>query len=276
VTDIYLIEEKLPNFIAWDDSFMVGGREFVIGETYTGKAVWNAAELPHAIVAGGTGSGKTVILRSIIRQAILKKFNVNILDFKGGGDFSGIKHENKYSDFVEDNWGVIISEHETARDLLFALKMEIESRAEDYEKAGVANIDEYNALKPSHGRHIPWLLVIDEAAEILDVNPKDKEEKTLYSDINKTLRTLARKARSAGVHIVMGIIRPDSTVLDGQIKNNLQFRICGYFADSPASRIVLENDKATELPPNIKGRFIVGDEETQAYYLPLPNERQKE
>ena len=66
-----------------------------------------------------------------------------------------------------------------------------------------------------------------------------------------------------------------SNVLDGQIKNNLQFRICGYFADSPASRIVLENDKATELPSNIKGRFIVGDEECQAYYLPLPNEQKE-
>ena len=68
----------------------------------------------------------------------------------------------------------------------------------------------------------------------------------------------------------MGVIRPSHDVLDGQIKNSLLFRCCSYFADSAASRIVLENDRATELPPNIKGRFIVGEDEVQAYYLPLP------
>lgn len=109
---------------------------------------------------------------------------------------------------------------------------------------------------------------IDEAAEILDVKPKDKAEKELYADINQYLRTLARMSRS-GVHILMGFIRPSSEVLDGQIKNNLLWRVCGYFADPAAARIVLDNDRATELPQEIKGRFIVGEEETQAYYLPI-------
>ena len=66
----------------------------------------------------------------------------------------------------------------------------------------------------------------------------------------------------------MNVIRPSADVLDGQIKNNLLWRACGYFSDPSASRIVLDNDRATQLPTEIKGRFIVGDEETQVYYMP--------
>ena len=112
---------------------------------------------------------------------------------------------------------------------------------------------------------MPWLVVIDEAAEILDVKPKDKEEKEMYAEIDHYLRTLARISRAAGVHILMGFIRPSADVLNGQIKNNLLWRVSSYFADPAAARIVLDNDKAAELPSEIKGRFIIGEEEVQAY-----------
>jgi len=256
ITDIYTIAEKLPTIIPWSDDCMVEGRSFAVGESYQGRVIWNAVELPHGIIAGSTGSGKTALLRCIIHQAIMKRFNVTLFDFKGGGDYSGLDCQK-------------VSEPEEARDLLTALIVEVRGRMEKFKEAGVSNIDEYNAL--GRGRHIPWLLVIDEAAEILDVKPKDKAQKELYTDIDQSLRTLARISRAAGVHILFGLIRPDSNVIDGQIKNNLLFRCCGYFADPAASRIVLDNDKATELPPNVKGRFIIGDEEVQAYYLPLPD-----
>ena len=139
---------------------------------------------------------------------------------------------------------------------------------EKFKEAGVSNITEYNAR--GWGHFVPWLVVIDEAAELLDVKPKDKAEKEMYAEIDHLLRTLARTSRAAGVHLLLGFIRPSADVLDGQIKNNLLWRACGYFADPAASRIVLDNDKATELPPEVKGRFIIGEEETQAYYLPIP------
>ncbi|MCL2020504.1 MAG: FtsK/SpoIIIE domain-containing protein [Oscillospiraceae bacterium] len=255
--DIYLIVEKLPKFIAWSDDLMVEGRRFVIGESYKGREFLDLTATPHALVAGASGGGKTTILRCIIHQATQKRFNVSVLDFKGGGDYSGIEQEN------------IISDPEEARNLLQCLTGEVKSRAEMFKSVGVSNIDEYNAGDYSY-KLVPWLLVIDEAAEILDVKPKTKEDKELYSEIDQYLRTLARTSRAAGVHILMGLIRPDSNVIDGQIKNNLLFRACGYFPDPAASRIVLDNDKATSLPPNVKGRFIIGEDEVQAYYLPMP------
>lgn len=271
IMDVYLIQEELPSFIEWRDEFMQAGRKFAIGEGYRGQVIWDAAALAHGLVAGSTGSGKTALIRCIIHQAIQKKFNVSVLDFKGSGDYAGVEREaRKYRDLEDSGYGrFIISEPEMARDLLLALTIEVRRRLNCFKETGVSNIDEYNAR--GREREVPWLIVIDEAAEILDVKPKDKAEKDLYAEIDHYLRTLARMSRAAGVHILMGFIRPSSEVLDGQIKNNLLWRVCGYFQDPAAARIVLDNDRATELPPEIKGRFIIGDEEIQAYYLPIPS-----
>jgi S-DNA-T family DNA segregation ATPase FtsK/SpoIIIE len=199
------------------------------------------------------------------------------LDFKDGGDFSGMESEyDKHRYVVKNQQYLMVSNVEKARELLDNILIEVSGRLEYFKQAGVSNIDEFN-VRPNNTKNgppkfNPWLVVIDEAAEILDVKPKDKAEKELYAEIDSSLRTLARTSRAAGIHILMGVIRPDSNILDGQIKNNLLWRVCGYFADSPASRIVLDNDKATELPPDVKGRFIIGDDEVQAYYMPLPRQ----
>lgn len=275
IMDIYAIEQKLANLIHWRDELMAEGRRFVVGENLMGPVIWDAVNLPHGLVAGSTNSGKTTLLRCIIRQAILKKFNITVLDFKAGGDFAGLEAEvAKYCDLEEGYGNIIVTEPEPARDLLISLVVEVRGRLDVFKEAGVANIDEYNAS--GHGKFVPWLVVLDEAAEILDVKPKDKAEKELYNDIDSSLRTLARLSRAAGVHLLMGFIRPDSDVLSGQIKNNLLWRACGYFADAPVSRIVLGNDAATTLPPNVKGRFIIDGEETQAYYLPMPDTGNRE
>lgn len=270
--DIFLIEEQLPSYIEWKDDFMVDGRRFAIGENYSGKVIWDCTVLPHGLIAASSNSGKSALSRCIVQQAIAKKFNVHIFDFKCGGDYASIKRI--YQDVARGYGPIVISGLEEARNILVALLVEVRGRLEKFKNAGVTNIDEFNAR--GQEQFLPWLIVVDEAAEILDVKPKDKQEKELYAEIEQTFRTLARISRAAGVHILMNIIRPSSDVLDGQIKNNLLWRACGYFADSAASRIVLENDKATELPPEIKGRFIVGNEETQAYYyLPIPNDSGK-
>lgn len=267
--NIYVIEELLPEYIEWQDDFMQDGRKFAIGIGYMGQEVWDASVLAHGIVAGATGGGKSALLRCIIHQAIHKKYNVQVFDFKQGGDFVQSEQEYaKYKDLEAGYGPMVISEPGEARNVLVSLLVEARYRLAQFKKASVTNIDEYNALGGE--QFLPWLLVIDEAAEVLDVKPKEKVEKELYTEIDQTLRTLARISRAAGVHILLGIIRPSSEILDGQIKNNLLWRVCGYFADSAASRIVLENDRATELPSNVKGRFIIGENEVQAYYLPMP------
>lgn len=264
-TDIFYIQEELPRFIPWDDGYLPDEEsKFAIGEGYRGKVIWDVSLLPHGIVAGATGGGKTALLRSIAHQGIMKRYNVTVLDLKCGGDFKNLE---KYKDLEIGYGPILISDINEAKHTLAGLHLEVRRRLEQFKERDVSNIFEYNAL--GEDRMIPWLLIIDEAAELLDVKPKDETEKEMYAEIDYYLRTLARMSRAAGVHILMEFIRPDSKVLDGQVKNNLLWRVCGYFADPAASRIVLDNDKATELPPKIKGRFIIGEEETQAYYLPI-------
>lgn len=271
VLDIFVVMESLPHVILWSDSFMVEGRRFSIGEGYNGSVIWDATKMAHGIVCGATGGGKSAMLRCIIHQAIQKKFNVSVFDFKQGGDFVQSEQEyHKYKDLEAGYGPMVISDPEEARNVLVSLLVEVRGRLASFKEAGVTNIDEFNARGLE--QFLPWLLVIDEAAEILDVKPKGKEEKELYTELEHTLRTLARISRAAGLHILLGIIRPDSSILDGQIKNNMLWRACCYFSDSAASQIVLENDKATELPPDIKGRFIIDEDEVQAYYLPLPSD----
>ena len=258
VMEIYVEKKPLPTFIEWSDEFMEHGPRFAIGEGYMGKVVWDTAVHPHGLIGGSSGSGKTSTQYSIAYQAISKKWNVNILEFKGGGDYIAL----------EQGYGpIIISDPIEARDLLLALTIEAKGRMAVCKEAGVSKIEEYN--DSGRGYFVPWLLVVDEAAELFDVKPKSKEEKELYTEIDSLFRILARTARASGIHILMSFIRPSSDVLDGQIKNTLSWRVCGYFPDPAASRIVLDNDRATELPSEIKGRFIVGDEEVQAYYMPI-------
>lgn len=106
--NIYLIQETLPSFIPWDDSFMEAGNKFAIGEGYTARVIWDTTALPHGLIAGATGSGKTGILRCLIHQAIYKKWNIQVLDFKGGGDYASVEREaQKYRD-LENGYGPFI------------------------------------------------------------------------------------------------------------------------------------------------------------------------
>lgn len=257
--EIFVIKQELERYLPWDDSYMEDGDVFAIGEGYGGKVVWCADSLHHGVVAGATSQGKTSLLRLLVYQAAKKRWNISIIDMKGGGDYAAFADiERGYGPIMETN-------AKRVQELLLMLTNEVRYRLERFEEVGVVNIQQYNAR--NQDQFLSWLLIIDEAAELLDVRPKDKEEKQMYAEIEGYLRTLARTSRAAGVHLVFGYIRPSSDVLDGQIKNNLLWRVCGYFADNAASHIVLDNDKATKLPPDVKGRFIIGEDEVQTYYL---------
>ena len=272
IAAIYIKERSLTRSTTWADRLLIDGRKFVIGEGYLGEGFFgvNILDLsvyPHGIVAGSTSSGKSALMRLIAHQAILKGYNLSILDFKSGGDFASTERDYCSHNNLETGQStLVISEPDGARALLKELVAETAKRMSLIKNANATNIDEYNKLGSDYLN--TWILIIDETAEILDVKPKDKDEKELYIDIEQSLKTLARTSRAAGIHIFLGIIRPDSNVIDGQIKNNMLWRACGYFADPAASRIVIDNDKATKLPPDIKGRFIIGDNEVQVYYLP--------
>lgn len=261
--DIFILTKELPSVIPWSDAYILGGDTLFIGEGYHGRVGMNLEKQPHAFIAGETGSGKSIILQCMIYQALKKGYQVSLIDFKRGVSFSGF------------SWLVdIVVELEQANKLLSCLIQEVNKRLDLFVAEGVQDIKGYNQKMKKTGnkplqRHI---IVVDELAELVDTGGANKEEKAMIQAVNRNLRTLARIARAPGVHLLLGIQRPDGKIIDGQIKSNIPFRVCGHYADSPSSIIVLGNSKATRLP-NVPGRFIVDNQEIQAYYFKLVPEQ---
>ena len=248
---------KLPSLIEWEDSRAPEGESrMAVGECVMGQVAFDLNKTPHVLVAGETGSGKSVILHVLLWQMILKQAKVIMLDFKGGVEF-GLDYEE---------YGEVITDRDQAAEVLEDLVKENQMRLELFRKHRAKNIAEYNKRTDSHLCRIG--VFCDEIAEMMDTTGVPKKEREIYEKIKGQLSTLARLLRSTGINLIMGVQRPDANVLTGQIKNNIPVRICGRFADKAASEIVLNTTAAINLP-DIKGRFLFlrGNEliEFQAY-----------
>ena len=86
-----------------------------------------------------------------------------------------------------------------------------------------------------------------------------KEQKELVGKIESKLSIIARQGRAFGIHLILATQRPDAGILPGQIKNNIDCRICGR-ADNVLSQIILDNtDAADQIPKDARGRFLRND-----------------
>ena len=199
------------------------------------------------LLGGSTGSGKSVLLKLLLMQALRKGAEVYIADFKGGVDFPKVWHKKCRMCFNE-------------QDLLYTLNQlaaVLEYRKRRLAETGCPDLDAYNESK---GENLPRLVfACDEVAEMLDRTGRSKEDKELLAQIENRLATLARLGRAFGIHLILATQRPDANVIPGQIKNNLDFRVCGR-ADDILSGIILGNNSADDqIPKDARGRFILQD-----------------
>jgi len=248
---IHIENKSLPTMLEWDDWYLNKIDRFAIGISHYGIIVMDLDRDPHAFIAGETGSGKSNILKYLIHQALYKEYNVELIDFKRGVSFS------EFSDRVTVHY-----EYPDVIKVLERLIAETSNRLDKFRAVGVDNIHDYND-KVSGDYLKRTILFIDELAELLRTSDKE-----ISKTLNSYLETLTRLSRAVGINLIMGLQRPDSTIISGQIKNNVPFRICGRFVDREPSRIMLGNDSAYKLP-NIKGRFMVTEDdlyETQCFY----------
>ena len=236
--------DDLPEKLEWKDSYL-SPDSFVLtlGKGYTGPVTVNLAYIPHILLGGSTGSGKSVLLKLLIMQALRKGAEVYIADFKGGVDVPNVWHEKCRMCFTEED----------LCDTLDRLVEELERRKSAFKP----NIDAYNETT---GQPLPRLIfACDEVAEMLDKTGADSERKKLLSQIESKLSTIARQGRAFGIHLILAMQRPDATIIPGQIRNNMDSRVCGR-ADSVLSQIILDNTSAAEqIPKDARGRFITGD-----------------
>lgn len=207
---------QLSSRIEWNDSYLIhDSSTLVLGRSLLGTVTVDLAKIPHILLGGSTGSGKSVLLKLLLIQAVKKGAVVSIADFKGGIDFSSVWHERCRMCFDEDR----------LIELLTELVEELERRKVLFREQGCPNLDTYNRQT---GACLPrYIFACDEVAEILDKIGLSKEQKEKVSLIESRLSVIARQGRAFGIRLILATQRPDANILSGQIRNNIDCRICG-------------------------------------------------
>lgn len=238
----------LPGFLEWDDELMTEDNfELLLGEGLIGPVKIDLAKTPHVLLGGSSGSGKTVLLKLLLMQAYKKGASIYIADFKGGLDFTWLWRKKCCVALTEEK---LLS-------MLTKITDTLEQRKEVIGKTECQNIDEYNTATNARLNRI--IVACDEIAEVLDRNGRTKEQKELIGQIESKMSLIARQGRALGIHLILSTQRPDANILNGQIKSNMDCRICGR-ADDILSRIILDNAEAAEkVPKEARGRFVTND-----------------
>lgn len=238
----------LPAMLPWANRYL-NNEDFVLvlGRGLAGLVTVNLATTPHILLGGSTGSGKSVLLKLLVMESIKKGAVVCVADFKGGVDYPAVWHEHCRFCFTLEELVPLLDE-------LLAI---LEERKRLFKNVGCANLGEYNAAT---NEDLPrYIFACDEVAEVLDKTGLNKEQKEQVAQVESRLATIARQGRAFGIHLILATQRPDANILAGQIKNNIDCRICGR-ADNVLSQIILDStDAADRIPKTSRGRFLLHD-----------------
>lgn len=193
------------------------------------------SDMPHLLVAGTTGSGKSVLLNVIIKtlveQNTPEELRLVLIDPKRVelAGFQGLPHLEMDP----------ITEASQATSVFWSLVENMEERYSILQAARCRNIDEYNT---SHAEKLPkMVVVVDEMADLM-------LQKTEAGDtVEIAVIRLAQKARAAGIHLILGTQRPSVDVVTGLLKANMPTRIAFRTASEVDSRVILDTEGAEEL-----------------------------
>lgn len=250
--------EHVFDTIEWHERYILRNEDnkLILGRGLTGDVIIDIDKTPHILIGGNTGSGKSVLVQCLLWQAIQQADVVYVADFKGGVDFSYVWQEFAY----------IITEEKKLLVLLNHLADTLEERKRLFKEVDAANITEYREKSGDYMQRI--VFACDEVAELLDKTGADKARKELLAQIEARLALIARQGRAFGIHLILATQRPDANILPGQIKNNMNIRICGR-ADTTLSTIIIGDGRAAEqIPHDAQGRFLMEDGTVfQAYYF---------
>jgi len=199
--------------------------------------VADIADMPHLLVAGATGQGKSVCLHSIICTLLMKKrpdeVRLALIDPKQGAEL-------KVYEDLPHLWAPVVCDARVARLLLEDLVNHMESRYAKFSRNGVRSIAEYNReIAPEGSGAMPYIvLIIDELADLMT---------TSASEIEQPIVRLAQMARAVGIHLVVATQRPSVDVITGIIKANFPSRIAFMVSSKTDSRTILDMNGAEAL-----------------------------
>ncbi|WP_426446990.1 DNA translocase FtsK [Paenibacillus sp. S-38] len=230
--------------------------------------VGNLARMPHMLVAGATGSGKSVCINGIITSVLYKakpdevKFLMIDPKMVELNVYNGIPHL----------LAPVVTDPKRASLALKKVVVEMEKRYELFSKSGTRNIEGYNTmlLETQTGAPLPYIVVIvDELADLMMVAANDVED---------AICRLAQMARAAGIHLIIATQRPSVDVITGVIKANIPSRIAFGVSSQVDSRTILDSAGAEKLlgrgdmlylpmgaskPVRVQGAFL-SDQEVEA------------
>ncbi|RYM06955.1 DNA translocase FtsK [Sporolactobacillus sp. THM7-7] len=210
-----------------------------LGQDVSGKQIiTDLAKMPHGLIAGATGSGKSVCIHSLILSLIYKtppdRLRLLLIDPK-------VVELAPYQKLPHLAAPVITEPKDAARALKWAVD-EMEKRYRLFARSGVRDIDRYNsraAAPKENDERLPYLvIIIDELADLMMVSPQEVEE---------AICRIAQKARAAGIHLLLATQRPSVDVLTGLIKANIPARIAFSVSSQADSRTILDSGGAERL-----------------------------
>jgi len=207
--------------------------KFVLGKDVSGNPVFvNLASLPHLLIAGTTGAGKSVCLHGIIRCLLLQRtpneMRLVLVDPKR------VEMTN-YNDIPHLLTPVVVEPEKVVGTMQW-MSREMDSRYKKFAEMGARNIEDYNN---QHGEKLPYILVvIDELADLMMLAPEETE---------RNLNRLAQLARATGIHVIIATQRPSTDVITGMIKANFSARIALNVASNVDSRVILDQPGAERL-----------------------------
>jgi DNA segregation ATPase FtsK/SpoIIIE, S-DNA-T family len=208
-----------------------------LGKDISGAAVWtDLARMPHLLIAGTTGSGKSgcinAILTSILLRATPDEVRLILIDPK--------RIELNYYESIPHLLTPVVSSPKEASAVLLNVVTEMERRYERLSVLRARNLPEANrSLRKRGEEELPYLLVvIDELADLMMVSPQDVEDAIIR---------LAQKSRAVGIHLVLATQRPSVDVITGMIKANVPSRIAFAVSSQTDSRVILDQNGAETL-----------------------------
>lgn len=253
---------RLGSLMNYPDFQKIGPMGFVLGRDVSGEPNFaNIEKMPHMLIAGATGSGKSILVHSILISLLYKNspqtLKLILIDPKRVelSVYEGIPH------LVSP----VITDNKKAAGVFRWAIAEMERRYETLQHAGCRDIKSYNA---EHGQEpLPYILIaIDELADLMA---------SFGREVEGSIVRLAQMARATGIHLLLATQRPSVEVITGLIKANITARVALQVASQIDSRTILDTPGAEKLlghgdllfisaelskPKRIQGAFVSEDE----------------
>ena len=242
---VILTKHKLPDRVNYTDiskSHPLPENSFYIGHSIEGIKTQDISELPHLLIAGATGGGKSVFFKQAMMGLLesTRSLQLYAVDLKGGlemSDFSAAPNVKVVKDLGQ------------AVALLSALNREMKHRFKYLEEKG------YREIKPKRDKKDRIVLAVDEASVLFTALPRSSADYKNSQTARTLLDSLAKLSRAAAIHIVLATQKLDKQVLPTQVSENISGRMAFKANSVPGSTLVVYTRDAADLP-EIKGRGI--------------------